>query len=159
MNILTDVLGEGKHRQIEHDVGSSDAEHGPRDLSSDVTRHLSPRESALGGNGERHGRVELCARNRPEGEDQRDEDRARCERVRKERNRQVSTGEPLTHDPGADDGREQKAGPDALRDHTAPEGRRRRVPRRAHDRLATRREGSGGARAARIASSRAGAMR
>ena len=153
------MLGGEEHRQVEHDVRRRDAGEGARDLRSDVPRHLAPRESALRGVGERHRRVEVRARNRPERQDQRDERRARRERVGEQRDRDVPAGEPLAHDPGADDGGEQQGGPDALRDHTAPEGRRRRVPRRAHDRLATRREGSGGARAARIASSRAGAMR
>ena len=76
-----------------------------------------------------------------------------------QRDRDVSAREPLAHDPGADDRREQESGSDAFRNDTTGEGGRHRMRFSRHARRATRRGGTGGASAARMASSRSGTTR
>ena len=57
--------------------------------AADVDRHFAPGEAALARIGEGHDRVEVRARDRAEREDQRDEPRARRERVGEQRDRDV----------------------------------------------------------------------
>ena len=112
---MTRVLRGRKSGQIEHQVGDSYTGERPDDLTCEVGRDVRPRESALACDGERHRRIEMRPRDRPEREDERDERGARRERIGEQRHGDVPAGEPLAHDPGPDDGREQKRGSEPLR--------------------------------------------
>ena len=57
---------------------------------------------------ERHGGIEVCARDGPEHGDENHQHGARREGIAEKRERFVAAGEPLAHDSGADDGREQE---------------------------------------------------
>ncbi len=56
----------------------------------------------------------MCARNRTEGEDQRDEPGARRRRVLQELEADVIRRQPLGGDAGADDDRDEQAGSDGF---------------------------------------------
>jgi len=120
---VSDVLREGERRQSEHEVGDGDTNKSPDDLRAEIPWDLAPRQAALGGDGEGHGRVEVRAGDGTEGENQRDEDRPRGERVCQERNRDISDRKPLAHDSRADHSRKQQPGPDSFCDQTTAERR------------------------------------
>ena len=95
--------------------------------------------------------IEVRARDRTEGQDQRHQHGAGREGVREERDRDVPAREPLTHDARADDAREQQRRPDGLG---------REPPREGHaDRLTPTAFSAGSASAWRSASTRAGTRR
>jgi hypothetical protein len=104
---------------LEHDVCRDDSDDRAHELSHDVARYASPREGAFQRRRERHCRVEACAGDRCEREDQCHEDRARGDAVREQRERCVAAGQPLAHDPRADDGRDQECSADTLADDGA----------------------------------------
>ena len=83
---------------------------------------MRPRSPPRRGDGERHHRIEMRARYRAEGQDQRDERAARRDRVGEQRQRDVSAGEPLGHDAGADHGGEQQRRADRFGGGAAREG-------------------------------------
>ena len=74
--------------------------------------------------GQRDGRVEVRSRNRPEGENQRDQHGAGGERIGQQRDGDVAAGQPLAHDAGADHSRQQEGRPERLSystpDHSTP---------------------------------------
>src|SRR5262249_35959637 len=96
--------GEGEHR-VRHDS----AEPAAGTLDQHVGKHVLPGKRAPRGEDERHSRVEMCARQRSEHGYEHDEDGAGRDGVAQEGDRSVPAGEPLGHDPGADDGRDQQA--------------------------------------------------
>ncbi len=96
-----------------------DASECPHDLRREVGRHLSPRQTTLARVRERDDRIEVGARDGSEGQDQRDERRARRHGVREERDGNVATGKTLTHDARAHDRGEQKRRPEPFGDDAA----------------------------------------
>ena len=87
---------------------------GADELRGEVGGHVPPGDAALGRIGEGHGRIEVRARNRPEGQDQRDERGARGDGVGEQRDGDVPAGEPLAHDAGPDHGRQEQRRADGL---------------------------------------------
>src|SRR5262249_39791509 len=79
-------------------------------LRHDVNRGGRPWQLATQGEGNTYRRVEVRARERAEDQDQDGEDRAGRQRIAQERDGVVAR-EVSRHDAGADDGREQKGGP------------------------------------------------
>ncbi len=60
-----------------------------------------------------------CARDRPEGQNQRDERGARREGVGGQRNGDIAAGQTLAHDPGAHDGGQEESRTESLGDELA----------------------------------------
>src|SRR5277367_4774662 len=86
-------------------------------LRRHITWDFSPWQSALRSVGQRDGRIEMRPGDRGEGENERDQHCAGCERVCKQRNGYVSTGKAFAHDAGANDRREQQRCTDRLSGH------------------------------------------
>ena len=112
----------GEQCLVEHAVRCSDAEEGTSNLRDDVERDVLPADTASQRVGQRDGRVEVRSGDRPKGEEERDERCTSRDRVREQSERDVSSGEVLSHDPGANDGSYQQRRAEAFAD---------RVPRRA----------------------------
>ena len=79
------------------------ASNGPDDLRGDISGCHRPRQFASQCEGDAHGRIEMRAGERAEDQDQHGQDRAGRYRVAQKRERDVSAGELLGHDAGADD--------------------------------------------------------
>ena len=85
----------------------------PQDRGYDLNHDVSPRRS--GGDSppsqhrERDGRVEVRARDRPEHADQDGQACARRQRIAQKRQSHIPAGQPLAHDPGADDDGQQQS--------------------------------------------------
>ena len=88
----------------------------PTICAADVARHLAPGQAALARIRQRHDRIEVRARDRSEGDDQRDQRRARREGVGEQRERDVRARELLGHDPRPDDGGQQQRRSERLGD-------------------------------------------
>ncbi len=96
--------------QLEHEVRRPYPNDAAGNLGRDVERRDAGRQLAAPREGEAYGRIEVCARHRPEGQDQDGEDRAGRDRVAKERQRAVPARELQSHDARANDGREEEGG-------------------------------------------------
>ena len=70
-----------------------------------------------------HRRVEVSARCRCEDQDEHRQHGAGCERVAEQRQREVTSGKPLRHDPGADNGGEQECGSERFAENASGERR------------------------------------
>src|ERR1051326_5001267 len=90
-------------------------------LHHHVGRDLAPWQFAARGEHQRDRRVEMRPGNRPQDRDDHDEDGARRDGVAEQRDRQIPAGEALGHDAGADDGRDQNRGTQALGEEPPPE--------------------------------------
>src|SRR5262249_1483739 len=101
--------GEGEHR-VRHDS----AEPAAGTLDQHVGKHVLPGKRAPRGEDERHSRVEMRARQRPEHGHEHHEDGAGRDGVAQEGDRSIPAGQPLGHDPGADDGCDQQARAEGL---------------------------------------------
>ena len=110
------LRGEEERRLLEHDVGDRHADEGPDELRRDVARHLAPGQAPLARIRQRHDRIEVRARDRSEGDDQRDQRRARREGVGEQRERDVRARELLGHDPRPDDRGQQQRRSERLGD-------------------------------------------
>ncbi len=84
------------------------------DLRYGVKRRFAQAKIALEREHERHGGIEMRARNRAENGDQHDQNGAGRKRVAEQGERDVSARQPFPHDPGADDRRHQEAGSKAF---------------------------------------------
>src|SRR3981189_1025456 len=71
------MLGKGKQRQPKHDIGAHRAENASADLRNHVEAGLSPSQPAQKRLSNRHDRIQMSARYRPEGENKCGE-RSRC---------------------------------------------------------------------------------
>src|SRR5262249_14911842 len=98
------------HRQFEHEMRDPHADETAEHLGCDVNRCCPPCQLAAQGEGKTYRRVEVRAGERAEDEDQRRQNGAGRKRIAQER-KCVVPRESLRHDAGADDGREQKCGP------------------------------------------------
>ena len=81
----------------------------PRPVPRD-RQDLAPRQSAHRGVGQRHGRIEVCAGDRAEYEDEHGEPRASGKRVGQEGDSVVPAHQALAHDAGAHHGGEEQRG-------------------------------------------------
>jgi hypothetical protein len=78
------------------------------DLRGDVHAGDRPRQLAAQRESKAHGRIEMRAGQRPEGQDQNHENGPGRQGVTQQGERPVTTRELRGHDAGADDGREQE---------------------------------------------------
>src|SRR5678815_2328538 len=92
----------------EHDVCSRYTEERTEDLNSDICGGFSPAHPPLERERERDDRIKVSSGDRPENENDGDEHRTRRQCVCQERNCSISSAEPLSHDSGADDGRQKE---------------------------------------------------
>ena len=113
------VSGPRVDRFTKHHIGDRDTNKGANDLGRDIRERVGPAQAALGRISEGHDRIEVRAGDGSEGEDERDQSGARRQRVGQQCDRHVAPRQPVAHDPGANDGREEHRRPDALRDETA----------------------------------------
>ena len=79
-----------------------------RDLGDDIGERRVRLDLAAQREDQRHRRIEMRARDRPEDGDQHHQDRAGRQRVAEQRKRDI-VGQPVGHDAGADDGRDQQS--------------------------------------------------
>ena len=105
--------------QLEHEMGEPDSEHRAGELRRDVRRRVARPHLAGDGGRHRHRWIEVRARDRRQGKDERQQRAAGRQRVGEERQGQISAGEALRHDAGADDGGEQQGAADAFRNGAA----------------------------------------
>ena len=87
-------------------------------LREDVDGSLAPGQSALDRVRQRNHGIEMRAGNGSECKNQSNQRRSRGNSVRKQRDGCVASSEPIGHDSGTDDGRNQKSGPKKLRDRS-----------------------------------------
>ena len=106
--------GHGDGGKLEHQVRDHRADTGAHDLGRDVDERLTGCDTSEHAVGQRDDRVEVRARYRPEGEDQRDERGAGRDRVLEELEADVVRGESLRGDAGADDDGNEQRGTDCL---------------------------------------------
>jgi hypothetical protein len=99
-------------------MGRPYACNGSEDLCGDVAGGHRPRQFSSQCEGDAHGRIEMRAGKRPEDQDQHGQNRACRYGVAQQRERDVSAGEPLGHDAGADDRRQQERGAQPFRKDT-----------------------------------------
>jgi hypothetical protein len=102
------VLRYLKHRLREHQMSGPHAEHCARGLRHDIAGNFVPAHSALARVGERHGGIEMCAGNRAECKNERNQRRARRQRIREKRDGDVAAAEALAHDARTNDSRQQQ---------------------------------------------------
>ena len=84
-------------------------------LSETVGQHCRPRDAPFHGHCERDGRIQVRARDRLKCRDQRDQRRARCDRVGEQRQSHVAAGKSLRHDSRTDHRGNQKTGSEEFR--------------------------------------------
>ena len=101
---------EGDGVEVEHDVGDDRAEAGAADLGGDVGQEVAGGEPAEDAVGEGDDGVEVGARHRPEGEDERDEPAGGGGGVLEQLQASVARGQTLRHDPRADDDGDEERG-------------------------------------------------
>ena len=118
---------EGDGVEVEHEVGDHRADAGADDLGGDVGDELARGEAAEEAVGEGDDGVEVGARHRPEGEDERDEPAGGGGRVLEQLQADVVGREPLGEDARADDDGDEQAGADRLGGEPAAEGRGHRL--------------------------------
>src|SRR5207249_122031 len=106
--------GGEEQRRLEHGVGRRHAGECAGDLRRDVEWHFAPRDAALRSVGERHGGIEVRARDGAERQDQGHERRTRRQGVREKSDGDVASRQPFGHDPGAHDSCQQHGSPDTL---------------------------------------------
>src|SRR5579871_1055867 len=100
-------------------MSGCDSDECPSYLSGDICRCLPPCDTALPCISKCHCRIEVCPRNRTEGENDCNQCRACCDAVCQERNGSISGCQTLSHNSRADDGGEKKESADELCHHTA----------------------------------------
>ena len=103
-----------EQRQLEHAVRDESSDAAANDLRARIGEKFPPRVVFAQAHHQRHGRIEMRARDRPEGEDQHHQNRAGRQGVPKQGKRDVAAREPLAHDPGADDCGHEEPGSEAL---------------------------------------------
>jgi hypothetical protein len=74
-------MGGEEERQLEHHMGRRHSREGTDELSADVREDVEPGDAPQPGIRECHGRIEVSARDGPEGQDERDEASSRGEGV------------------------------------------------------------------------------
>ena len=104
---VADVLRERDRGFAEHDVAGHDTDDCTRDLSEDVCFRVAPWEPTLRRIGQRHGGIEMRARDRAESQDQGDERGTRRDRVREQCEPGAAARQPLTHGAGSHDRSQQ----------------------------------------------------
>jgi hypothetical protein len=132
-------------REPEHRMRDEHAENAADQLRHDVGGQIHRRESTVDALDHRHSGIEVRAGDGPEHRDVGDQPRARGDRVRKKGQR-IIMSQPLTHDAGADDGREQQESPESF-------GRSAHAQGRTHVHFRTSRQRRASARSARAAAS------
>jgi len=95
----------------EHDMGEPHARDRARALHDEIERGGAPIDPPPKQHRQRHRRIEMRGRDRSEHMDQHDQARARCQRVAEQGDCDIPARQPLGHDAGADDDREQQQGP------------------------------------------------
>ena len=100
--------------EVEHEVRDHRADARAGDLGDDVDAGVAGRSAAEDAVGERDDRVEVGARDRAEGEDQRDEPGAGRDRVLEQLEPDVVGRQALGGDARADDDRDEERGADGL---------------------------------------------
>ena len=100
-------------------MGEEYADNSPGKLRDGVGDGVAGGDASAGAERKRHGGIEMGARNRPKHRDEHDQHGARRQRVGKECERFVTAGQPLAHDAGADDSRQQQCRAERLRGEPA----------------------------------------
>src|SRR5215469_14105399 len=98
---------------------------GTDDRAGDLNDHVEGADTqvelAPKGEDQGDGGIEMCAGHRAEDGDQHNETGTRGDGVAEECDRNIATGQALTHDPGAYDHREEQSRAESLRRPTRPE--------------------------------------
>ena len=105
-----DILRELQHRHLEHHMRQHRPANGADSLYEHEPRSTRKPDLAAQQKGQRHRRVEMCPRHRPENGDQNIEDRAGRNGVAKKGDGEIPVGKPFRHDAGADDRCQKKQG-------------------------------------------------
>jgi len=89
------------------------------DLRRQITRRLTPWQSALRGIRERYRRIEVCTRDWAEGKNQRHQHCAGGQRIGQKSKREISARKTLSHNPGTDHRGQQEGCPERLSHNTS----------------------------------------
>jgi len=102
--------GNFEWRHPEHQMRRPSPQYGAGNLHDDIGERSVPLNLTPQQEGERDKRIEMRAGHRTHRADQHDEDGPGRRRVAEQRERGIAARQPLAHDAGADDGREQEPG-------------------------------------------------
>ena len=104
------LAGQFDQRQSEHQVGCNCPGHAAADLRQHISAEIALRQCPGHRKDHRHGRIEVCAGDRPEDRDQHHQDGAGRQRIAEQRQTDVLR-QRCCHDARADDGRDQQGSP------------------------------------------------